>query len=268
MTWRPWQAQPSDVAGTGTAQSALQPLTTATASIVAAYAFNEPAAACNTDRSGNGNDFVTSNLASELANVPDIIPGKAAVLAGGAGLYDTSPASCTQVSQAWNLYAALTIVMRVWMCAPVGVPKFRNFVVANANNTTLGSVAFQLACDSSNQLTYYAERLKVAQLLTAPSLVVTPNQWLGLSLRRYVSGEVRLGIASGQGGRTKTYVDSSGLLLPQSADTTGMFTQWGNAYFSPAQPAGAAWADACVWSTALTDAQVEEQLRVAMAGVP
>ncbi len=273
-----WPASPRRGGGSGGGVvpppppvSALQPLTMRPDNLVAAYAFNETGAACNTDRSGNENNFVWGNLASELANVMDLIPGKAAVLGCASSLYPTAPTYCQQNSQAWALYGAMTIIERRWMAAPPGVGTYRSFSVANAADTGAGSWAWQLACNGNNQFIYYAERNKVGQVFQS-TLAIPTNQWSVLSMRRFgsgpLAGQVRLGVASGPGGGVKAYQQSVGLSPPQTATTANMFCRWGYYIPSDVQQCGSAWADWACWNVDLTDAEVEAQAEVMLAGAP
>lgn len=246
--------------------SALQPLTTRPANIIAAYAFNEPAAACNVDRSGKGHDFVTASyLASEMANVPDLIPGKAAVIAAGNQLYASAPRSCKQVSQDWAQYGELTVCWRNWMCAPVDATP-HCFAYANAADTTNGSVAFELACDSGHRFTYYAENMK-AGIAFSTSWVCTPNEWQFIMFKRLASGVVRIGRMSGKGGKDVVWETSGALALPSSSTIAGSSVSFGRTSYD-AQPGSNAWADWQAWNVALTDAECEAHGRVAMASAP
>lgn len=250
--------------------STLQPLNYA-ANIVAAYALNEPAAACNVDRSGQGRDFVTAGqLASEMCNVMDLVPGKGAIMPALVNsIYSTQPQDCAQFGAYWQLQGELSLTFRYWSCPVLGLAQFFSPVYCNATPTATSSVAFQAAFDAvTMRFTYYAETLKVGQLFTS-TLVPPANAWSFMSLRRRADGTVRLGIGTGPRQSQQTYQDSGALLLPNStvAGPT-WFARFGwNRDAAPVQPGGGPMADVIVWNRFLTDAELEPQYGAAMASL-
>lgn len=269
MSWI-WQAQGGGSGGGGRVPrvSALQPLNFP-GNIVAAYALNEAAAACNTDRSGQGRNFVTAGqLASEMGNVPDLIPTKQAILGMSLvnGVYATQPIKCEQFGAYWQQQGELTVTFRYWLTGVLGGQTYSP-VYCNATPTGTSSVAFQVAVTPTGFLAYYAEALKVGQLFTS-TLPVPANQWAFLSCRRRASGTVRLGVGVGPSSADQTYQDSGPLLLPNStvAGPT-WFCRFGhNSDSAPVQPGGGPMADFVCWNRFFTDAELLAQASVAMAG--
>ena len=267
-----WGNRPFSVNVSEPNVSQLQPLNYA-ANIVAAYALNESASECNLDRSANGRNFVTAGqLASDMANLPDLIPGKGAILGVSStnALYTGQPRYCSQYGAHWQLEGELTVTFRWWNAAPVDSAAHTP-IYCNAEPTGTSSVAFQVSCTSGHQLAYYAEHLKAGQLFisTLPGLVVTPNQWLFISLRRKSDGTVRLGVGRGPNSSDQTYQDSGALLLPQSTVSGATWRcRFGhNVDASPEQPASGPMADVIVWNRFLTDDELKPQYGAAMRGL-
>lgn len=266
MSGWPWPAVGPAGGGGAAPVSKLQPLTLP-GNIIAAYAFNEPAAPCNTDRSGNGNNFVTSDLASELANVQDLVPGKAAVIPAGSTLYSTAPKQCRQYSQAWlALYGECSTVLRVWGTAPASVAGGRTLMYCNAQDTTNGSCALQLYVLLSAgvfKFGQYSERNKAGQAFTS-ALEVPPNEWTTLSYRRSATGLVTLGTHRGKGGKTKAYESYNFGQLPATTVSASMSVSWAQTHWG-ADPSDYVWSDQVFWNVAVSDAVVESQAAVMMA---
>lgn len=252
--------------------STLQPLNYA-ANLVAAYAFNEPAAACNLDRSANARNFVTAGaLASDMMNVPDLMPGKAAIMGAPANTFYTGqPLDCAQSGAHWQLQNELTVTFRWFLVAPVSTITYSP-VYCNATPTGTSSVAFQVAVTNNYRLAYYAERSKVGQLFisTAAGLVCEPNRWLFISCRRRADGTVRLGVGRGPTPAQQSYEDSGALQLPlSSVSGSAWFCRFcNNRDSAPTQPGGGPIADFMCWNRFLTDAELEPQYAAAMAGAP
>lgn len=248
--------------------SKLQPLIRP-ANVIAAYAFNEPAAACNTDRSGNGLDF-TGALASELANVMDLVPGKAAVIPAGSTLYSTAPLFCRQYSQAWlALYGEMTTTMRVWGTAPSTVAGGRALLYCNATDTTNGSCALEFYVDrvtNAFRLGAYSERNKAGQAFTS-GLEVPPNEWIYVSYRRSAAGVVTLGTHRGKKGKTAAFESYNFGQLPATTVSAGMSVSWARTHWG-ADESDYVWADNAFWNVALTDDELAGLAAVAMAGAP
>jgi hypothetical protein len=246
--------------------STLQPLNYSS-NIVAAYALNITGADCNLDRSTNARNFVTAGgLASDMANVPDLIAPMGAIMGAATnGIYSGSPRYANQYGSHWKLEGELTVSFRWWLCAPSGA-EVKSPVYCNADPTGTSSVAFQVAVVSGNYLTYYAERLKVGQLFTS-SLVVPTNQWVFITLRRRSNGTVRLGLGTTPYAAGQTYQDSGALSLPQSSigATNAWFCRFGyNVDASPVQPGGGPMADFVCWNRFLTDDELIPQYQAAL----
>lgn len=263
-----WQAAGGAGGGRAPRVSTLQPLTFP-ANIVAAYALNEEAAPCNVDRSGQGRNFVTAgSLASDMGNVPDLIPTKQAIIGMNVvdGVYTSQPRNCTQFGAYWQQENELTVTFRYWLTGLYGGQTYSP-VYCNATPTGTSSVAFQVAVTNTGALAYYAERAKVGQLFTSTLLVPT-NRWVFLSCRRRANGTVRLGIGTGPSASEQSYQDSGALQLPQSSVSgPTWFCRFGlNVDAAPIQPGGGPMADFVCWNRFFTDAELLVQVAAAMAG--
>lgn len=250
--------------------STLQPLTFP-GNIVAAYALNEQAAPCNIDRSGQGRNFVTAGqLASEMGNVPDLIPTKQAILGMSVlnGVYTTQPLNCAQFGAHWQQQGELTVTFRYWLTGLLGGQTYTP-VYCNATPTGTSSVAFQITVTPAGNLAYYAEALKVGQLFVAAGLSVPTNQWVFLSVRRRADGTVRLGVGTGPNAADQVYQDSGPLLLPNSTISgPTWFCRFGhNVDAAPVQPGGGPMADFVCWNRFYTDSELLLQASPAMLGV-
>lgn len=243
--------------------SSLQPLNYS-ANIVAAYALNEPAAACNTDRSGNGKDFVTSRLASDMANAPDLVPGKACIWSPGP--YAAAPIQCRQTDNVWGMFGEVTVAHRVFISDPENTTE-HCFGQMQGTPPGTASVAFQWGIVGNGAtpacLYYYAETAAKAGITFISTLQVLSNAWYWVTARRRSDNTVRLGIGTGPNAAQQTYQDSGALGTPGTAVANPRYLAL-CAHQDDTVPIRGGMADLIVWNRFLTDAELVPQYTAAM----
>lgn len=262
MNWA-WPSVGGASGGGSSRESILQPLNDP-ANIVAAYALNEPAAACNTDRSGNGRNFVTAGfLASDMANAYDLIPGKACIWTTGP--YPTAPVQCRQLDAAWGHFTQFTLAHRVFVSVPeTGAPGLIEHCFGQAQGTPPGaaSVAFQwgIIGNGANPhcLYYFAETAAKVGIPFISNLFVSPNTWHFITVRRLADNSVILGVDG-------VYEASGALAAPGSVAAAPRYVVFG-AHQDNTVPAASGLADWIFWSVAQSDAFLAAQQAPAMAG--
>jgi hypothetical protein len=272
-------APPLDLNGTDggggipSPKSKLQPLNYV-ADLFAAFAMNEPAAACNTDRSGNGRDFSPGKgpIASEMANVMDLVPGKAACIPGSTVLYPSAPAYCSQADQAWQLEGEWTCAFRFWNSKPAtgsggGSGASWNSVPLCIYPTLPASIQLIIYVNALNQLCTYSENMKAPNGFES-TLYVPPNQWTFLTHRRDAAGTVTLGVGTGPKAAQQSYQSGGLAQRPQNTPGQAGFTAYFGKYPLDGNGGGGAFADFVFWTRRLTDAELLPQVRAAMAGAP
>jgi hypothetical protein len=242
----------------------LQPLNYA-ANIVAAWALNEPAGDANLDRSGRGRHFTSSRLASEMANAPDLVPGKSCIWSPGP--YASAPKTCRQTDAVWGMYGEYTLAYRMFLSTPEGSIE-HCFVQGQGTPAGVASVAFQSGVIGNGAtpycLYYYAERLKVGQVFFS-TLSVTPNRWAWITQRRRADGSVRLGLGTGPSDEEQTYQDSGALLLPATASADPRYINIGG-WQDDTTTMGGGMADLVIWDRFLSDDELKPQYAAAMRG--
>jgi hypothetical protein len=270
MSWI-WQALGGGNGGGGPlVESTLQPLNYA-ANIVAAYALNEPDAACNVDRSGNGKSFAGTFLASDMANAPDLIRQKSCIWTTGP--YPTAPVQCRQTDNVWGITGPMTVAHRLFVSVPeTGAPGLVEHCCGQLQGTppAVASALFQWGLVGNGAtphcVYYFAETAAKAPIVFISTLSVMPNRWVFITVRRRADNTVRLGFGTGPKESDQMYQDSGALGVPGTAVANPRYMVIGAHQDSTLQVAGGM-ADLVVWNRFLTDAELVPQYRASMASI-
>lgn len=258
MTWRPWQAQPSESAGGVPARAAAY-LPADLYGFTAQYTLKADKASRSiiaADYSLNANDLGSVNAWT----VPDLVPGEAMCRCWDTeGATPVGPAGVSSVGAmpALAYQSELTVVCRAYYASYISLAAFAQYLVANGNfsdGTEAGNCAYALVVPSgTNNMAYFAQTGAGKAAILFQSTLARPfATWFFLALRRTAAGVVTIDID----GSSQT---SGALALPTGGTTNRMVI--GRPPSSALPIAGnqgwsGAVANVCIKNARLTDAEI------------